>query len=459
VAARRPGRAAAGAVVAALVILLAPFTAVRPAAADGVDPSADVQLAQTVAGNELTVIIRRTRDVPGPLYVEVIAHRPAPVLTLALTVHSALDNRTASASLRIDGRAGAYAAAPMRVHDVGAHSLELRAAGEVSVLPFFVVRPRIAGWEVFVYGGFGTVGLLLLGATLAAGRGRRVPAVALGGLAVLLLVAAGTVAVVSPGFPPATPDGLPPQPPAGAGGPVPTGRAYPTAILDTTPATPTAGTGFVLHLALADGTTGWPVDDLVPYHSALMHLVVTSQDGAFFAHVHPRRTAAGQYEVQLRVDRPGHYLASAEIARADGGGRLVSGAFDVRGDPAAPAAPAAAPPTVAAVQQPAVAGAATTLRFDTGHADLQPWLGMAGHLIVRDASGAVFGHVHELGSAAAPAGRQQVPDETVAGFGPVLTFVYTFPKAGRWLVWLQYARDFGIETTPYVVDVADAGAG
>ena len=61
---------------------------------------------------------------------------------------------------------------------------------------------------------------------------------------------------------------------------------------------------------------------------------------------------------------------------------------------------------------------------------------MAGHLIVRSQDGAFLGHVHEMGSA-----------------GPRLRFTFSFPAAGRYLAWAQYATGDRIVTVPFTVDV------
>jgi hypothetical protein len=59
-----------------------------------------------------------------------------------------------------------------------------------------------------------------------------------------------------------------------------------------------------------------------------------------------------------------------------------------------------------------VAGRPVTLTLGTGKTPLQPWLGMAGHLIMRRDDGRYLGHVHE-NSSMANAG-ERVPDESVA---------------------------------------------
>ncbi|WP_345653339.1 hypothetical protein [Streptomyces tremellae] len=164
------------------------------------------------------------------------------------------------------------------------------------------------------------------------------------------------------------------------------------------------------------------------------------------------------------------------------------------------------------------AGTATTLTARVGTTPvLQPWLGMIGHLIVVGPLGradatdtthlgrtaqdaAVWAHAHSMGGEmGAPAhdmaaghgmamehGTASMPDdgatdsaqdaqdgspmsglmplngdspadETVAAYGPDVSFVYTFPAAGYYRLWIQVERDSAVITLPYVLHVPSAG--
>ncbi|MEO7909191.1 MAG: hypothetical protein ABIV47_06025, partial [Roseiflexaceae bacterium] len=93
--------------------------------------------------------------------------------------------------------------------------------------------------------------------------------------------------------------------------------------------------------------------------------------------------------------------------------------------------------------------------------DIQPWLGMAGHMIARDATGAIFAHVHAVGPMA--------PSGILASgivYGPDIRFAYTFPQPGRYQIWGQFRHEQQIVTVPLEVTVeynlglgpGDAGA-
>src|SRR5262249_55580640 len=139
-----------------------------------------------------------------------------------------------------------------------------------------------------------------------------------------------------------------------------------------------------------------------------MHLVVIDSEGAFFAHLHPPRVAPGRFAIGLTPDRPGRYTAYVEIERQDSGVQVIARDFQVGGAAARPAPPAPGlgardvgdvRVTVASSLAPLRAGhqATLTFSFSRGGApvlDMQPWLGMAGHLIARSADGTVYGHIH-----------------------------------------------------------------
>lgn len=431
-------RLALGAVVLVSMVASAPV-----ASAHVVRAGDDVHLAQTIGGTELTVVIRRTQTVPGPLQVDLIVHHPVPELAVDLSVRSTRDGELAAGSVRVErDRAGTYPVV-LRVRDVGAHELRLRTSDELSVLPFEVSVPSAAPEELWAYGGFAAAGLLLATALFAAAGARRTAAKAVGGCGVLALVVAVTAAV------------LPPRP--GTGRPE-SSRPYAQVLVATAPVAPEAGEPFTLRLDLVDGATGRPVDDLSPHHSALAHLVITSEDGEFFRHLHPLRTAAGRLEVRLRADRPGRHLVHVELERAGSGGQVVSSAFRVAPGTAPPVGRPDRPEVTWALLPPRpVAGRPVTIEVDAGTTGVQPWLGMPGHLIVRSRAGDFLGHVHESGAmtSAVPG-----PDDTVARFGPTLRFTFTFPRPGHYLLWLQFAEDFQILTVPSAIDVGhEDGAG
>jgi hypothetical protein len=173
---------------------------------------------------------------------------------------------------------------------------------------------------------------------------------------------------------------------------------------------------------------------------------------------------------------------------------------------------ASTPITVTAT--PAAAGTPTTVTAHVGDtADLQPWLGMVGHMVAAgplptapDAPlgtavqyAQVWAHAHSMGAMAmpaagagtdmsgmgdmngmhgmsgmsppaasgppaagstggmigvAPVNGDSPPDETVAAYGPDVPFTFTFPIAGRYRLWIQVERANTLLTVPVVLDVS-----
>jgi hypothetical protein len=143
----------------AVLMLLSGLLLPGVAAAHGVGASTEVSLAQSIGGTELTVIARRTPQVPGPLRVDVIAHRPVRQLDLRL----ALDGQRRTLVITEPG----MRSTTLRVAAPGRHELVLQAGAERAVLPLRVLTPHIARWELVAYGGFALAGLALAGALIA----------------------------------------------------------------------------------------------------------------------------------------------------------------------------------------------------------------------------------------------------------------------------------------------------
>jgi hypothetical protein len=233
-------------------------------------------------------------------------------------------------------------------------------------------------------------------------------------------------------------------------------------------------TGADLALTVTDGSSGAPADDQLVHDSALVHLVVVTPSGGL-RHLHPVRTGPGAYRVLVDSTEQGHHAVSAEISRRGGGVQLVRSAtgFDLGTGTTAPAVVPGdgrrriGDTDVVVRTEGLRTGAGTTVhvRFGTEN-DLQPWLGMLGHMILvgplpegpeigRAAQEApVWGHVHHM-IPVSPGAIGGQPDETVAAYGPDTTFTHHFGLPGRYLVWVQAERDYSVLTVPVELTVTD----
>ncbi|GAA3014214.1 hypothetical protein [Actinokineospora diospyrosa] len=398
-----------------------------PAWADGAPVGSDVAVAQTLGERELTVTVRRTDGAPAPLQVDIINHVGSPLGTLRLSAVPAGARATSTAT--IDLGIGPSSAL-LRVDRFGYWELEIDDGSHTARIPFSVPERVVPAWERAVYGGFVAAGIFLIGGLVLAARGGKLVLVPAAGLVAALSVAV-TAALLSPTIPAkSTQD-----------------NARPPVNLAVTADNPTTGSPVTLALSVTDGATGRPVDDIVLHHGALIHLAIVGPTGNL-AHVHPVRTAPGDYRAQFTPTEPGRYVMAAEVARVGGGTQQVRADITVTGD-AVPLSKAT-PGTVTV--GPLVAGDPATLTADfTGKDDLQPWLGMRGHLIVVGPlpTQDVWAHVHAMTTATA--GTQ--PDETVAAYPAKVSFTFTFPRPGRYLAWFQAERDFAILTIPTTLDV------
>jgi hypothetical protein len=501
-----------------------------PVFADTPSSGGDITVAQTLGDRELTVVLRRVTSVPGPLGVDIITHAGTTPGVLSMTL-TPTGTTTGSATLPAPGVPTARSAvelgtipgtysATMPVDRPGPWELAIGDGQRTARLPFVVPVQTVTPPERLVYGGFLGAGVLLLVSVVVAVRARRsgwalLPA---GGTLVGLSVAI-TGAVLSASLP------LPPQPgnqldpsvdnvtnPYALSQPLTSDYSRPpvTLTLEGTPLT--AGRAADVGLDLTDGATGAPADDLLVHDSALIHLLVIGPTGRLW-HEHPIRIAPGRYQQHLLLPVAGHYALSAELVRRGGGVQLVRAAAGLDVAPARTAgSPGAVPDPVhvgaggsntgmavvggvrvTVTTTNAVAGMPTTVTARVGDAaDLQPWLGMVGHLIIAGPlkpgdvvgtavqSASVWAHVHSMGGSSvsdnsmggmsmpgngmgamvgmAPVNGDSAPDETVAAYGPDVPFTFTFPVAGEYRLWIQVEREYTVLTVPVVLDVAVASS-
>lgn len=438
--------------------------------ADGAPAGTDIQVAQTLGARELTVIIRRVDTTPSPLRVDVVTHQGTAPGTLHLAV--ATDGVASSRADVVLGATPGVHPGNLQVGKPGPWELSLDdGTGQRATIPFIVPARVVPPWEKATYGGFVAAGAFLLLALVVGIRARRT--------AFALIPGAGVVAALAVAVTGALLSASTPQPPAPGSQLDPTfdnvTDPYANARLSTVdysrPPVNLAVTARNddLALQLTDGATGRPVDDLLVHDNALVHLVLVSPSGRL-SHLHPVRVGPGDYRVTVTDPEAGTYAVAAELARRGGGVQLVRSTVDLNGTAGpAPEPPGAGPRTIdgTPVDLTITPGSPTTITARFPAQDLQPWLGMLGHLIVTGpiagpvgesaAKAPTWAHVHAM--IPPVAGQLDRPDETVAAYGPEVGFTYTFAQPGRYRIWLQAERGYRVLTVPAVVDVPTTGAG
>jgi hypothetical protein len=216
---------------------------------------------------------------------------------------------------------------------------------------------------------------------------------------------------------------------------------------------------FLLH----DGATGLPVDDLVPHHNALMHTVCIDEQRNVIQHVHPARVAAGHFKLARALLPAGSYDCSVEVERIHTGSQVLMHHIDIPGTYVVGSADGQLSipqriseyDVVVTAEQRIEYLVPVTLWVEVNKNGvpvdaIQPWLGMRGHLVVRNTLQSVYGHVHAVGTM--DESFQPMPQ-----VGNRVAFVYAFPRPGRYKLWFQVMTGDVLLTVPIAIDVPAAG--
>jgi hypothetical protein len=229
------------------------------------------------------------------------------------------------------------------------------------------------------------------------------------------------------------------------------------------------------------------LDDLIPDHGHIMHLfLVRMPDMDSFWHLHPDQLGStGEFAVNLPIMPAGRYQIYADIVHHTGFPETQVGVIDlpaVTGEPLSgddSGSPSLTPADNAAPlsdgyrmvwqreKQPLKAGQPAWFRFrvegkDGKPADLEDYMGMAGHAVFLSSDGKIFAHVHPAGSVSMAAvslaeGTSQTPAMAGMHHGPTngeVSFPYGFPQAGDYRLFVQVRRAGRVETGEFLAHVA-----
>jgi hypothetical protein len=204
------------------------------------------------------------------------------------------------------------------------------------------------------------------------------------------------------------------------------------------------------------GPDGHPVTAYRESHEKDLHLIVVRRDTAGFQHVHPVRDSSGVWSVPLDLGRAGTYRVFADFAPAALGGDTLTLGTDIavagRFVPLTPRAPqdtATVDGYEIRLEGAPTAGSEAELTFTVSRngrpvTDLEPYLGADGHLVSLRTGDLAYLHTH--------------PTEEAPTGGPRVQFGTTFPTAGTYRLFLDFAHGGTVRTPEFTVVVPGAHA-
>jgi hypothetical protein len=241
---------------------------------------------------------------------------------------------------------------------------------------------------------------------------------------------------------------------------------------------------------------------LIPDHGKLMHLFLIRDDASAFAHLHPVAQDSNTFNAALPPLPPGRYRVYADVVHESGFAQTLVDTVAISGALASwrasdrddawwesgrvsdvnhPQDTLSDGSIMRWDSQPLRAGQDVELLFAVVGRDgravaLEPYMGMAAHAVVATSDGSVFIHLHPLGTIATASQlvfQLRQPGDTTAGIlgrritafedtaahagmpgmAPALTFPYSFPRPGRYRMWVQVKRAGRILTGAFDLQV------
>ncbi len=215
---------------------------------------------------------------------------------------------------------------------------------------------------------------------------------------------------------------------------------------------------------------GMAVKDVEIVHEMPLHLLMVSKDLSWYAHEHPELQPDGTFTFTWTFPSGGEYTLFHDFTPKDVGMQVVPVTLKVEGTPKAAVALTVdndKPKTVDGYTVtlntggPVKTGGATHMAYTITKdgkpvADLAPYLGAMGHLVIisEDLKEFVHSHPHEGGDHS---------DASRKG-GPKVDFEAHFKAAGVYKGWAQFQHNGKVVTVPFTFNVAqgdgkDAGHG
>lgn len=254
------------------------------------------------------------------------------------------------------------------------------------------------------------------------------------------------------------------------------------AELVTRPARPVAGEPVELSFSVKD-SLGSNVRFLQFVHERPMHLLIVSRDLGDFDHIHPELGADDSYGVTHTFRHGGAYRLFADYTPPGSGTRVDRFDVTVGGE-----APKISPSVADDSLDHTIDSVRVTLRFDRAPranedlmmqasltdasganpvTDLELYLGALAHFIIvsEDLNEFIHAHPLETGEVFDPSASPNTPHvhdpallaKVLVGPSPsTIRAATSFPRGGRYKLWMQFQRHGRILTVPFMFDVAGA---
>lgn len=233
---------------------------------------------------------------------------------------------------------------------------------------------------------------------------------------------------------------------------------------------------------------GKPFDKLKVVHEKLIHLLVVSDDLAFFDHVHPEKLTDGGFKLNYKFPAGGVYKLYADFTPENS--TQIVNVFDVPvgGEKRAKTPLVADKEFTKTVDgltftmkasEDLKAAKGITLNFFVKDAngktvtDLQPYLGAMAHFVIISEDTTKFLHAHAMeGKMTETKGtgghsdhndnqgdmKMDMKTDTGNSETPAVMAHTEFPTAGLYKLWGQFQRNGKVITVPFVLNIAAADA-
>lgn len=209
----------------------------------------------------------------------------------------------------------------------------------------------------------------------------------------------------------------------------------------------TAGTAMNLQFVIRDNQTGEVQKSFDEVHEADLHLIVVSEGLHEYQHVHPEMDDNGFWSQNLTLPYGGRYLVFAE-GRTGSGDFITRTEFSLEGSPEPQANHELSSLSNVSGMRAEITQGTRLMLSDHAHVDVkltpgdgwEPYLGVAGHLVLISTDGTDYIHAHPKGPMS----------------GGVVVFDAHFHGTGNYRAWAQFKRDGRVVTFPFTIAVENA---